>query len=265
MSPPGPLPAPYRSPAEREPPAVIDFRHVSPWWPVAVTAFLTVAIVLFSHRVVLHCERAFDGSGFCRARDEHLFWRSQSEPFDLGGVRGAQLLSGYKRATRVALVATHSTIELTPTGESSSGDEKRAFIASFESFLADRSATTFDAAYGSRWSQHLLALLFVAPIAIGFGAFTRRVRVVVDGGSGSVCVQRSRFPFAANEEDYLIDEVRGAEVEEGRSSKGQTTYRVALVLAGGTRVPLTTSYSTWRVRKARVVEQIREALRVHGP
>jgi hypothetical protein len=255
---------PYRSPALRDPPAVIDYRHLSPGWLFGVLAFFMALMLANSHRVTLHCERSFPPrvpGGSCESRDEGLVGEGKVAHFDLGKVRGALLDRGTKGATRVVLYPDRDNAEMTGRFESSGGDEKAHFVAAVSAFVADKDAGSLDVSYGSRWADNLSGLFVLLPVAGIIGLLSRRVRVIVDRASRQVRVQRSRFPLPAGEEGYELDQVTGAEIQESRGGKGGTVYRVALRLKEGGTVPLTSGYSSGRGAKEEAVDRIVAALR----
>jgi hypothetical protein len=255
---------PYRSAAPRDPPTVIDYRNLSPWWPIGFLALFLGMMVSSSHRVTLHCERSFAPQvpgGFCASHDEGATGAARVEHFDLGKVRGARLVVGSKGVSRVALYGDHGNQEMTSRSESDEADPKAAFIAGVGAFLADPQAARLDVAYGSRWASGRGGLVFVLPFVALIGLLTRRVRVIVDGTSRQVRVQRSRFPLPPSEEGFDLDEVTGAEVQESEGSRSGTTYRVALVLSDGRTVPLRDSYGSGRDAKEKAVARIVAALR----
>ena len=252
---------PYRTPAARPPALVVDFRHFSPAWSPAFVLIATFVLILLSHRVELRCERTGGGSGSCRSRDVHAFWLSESERFELGGLHGAKIVRGGKGTSKVALVGTYSTIDLTASSESGGEDEKNTFVGAVGGFLADPSANELHASYGSPWASDLKALFFIVPLGVVVALFNRRVRVVVDRPAGQLRIERSRFPRPPDEETYQLAAVRGAVVEEARTTKGGIEYRVALVLhEGGVHVPLTNGYTAWRGRKERAAVEISRAV-----
>jgi hypothetical protein len=251
---------PYRAPGERPPPAVVDFRHFPPWVPATVAAAIVAFVILSSHRVDLTCERG----GACVATDRHVAWSSEPVHVDLALVRGATLLYGPKRATRVALVTKLGNLPLSGSTDSVGDDSKRAVIAAVQSFVAGDGEDRLEVGYGSRWASNLWGLLLLFPFALIAAVMARRVRVVVDRAAGAVSIERSRFPLQPSMETWGIGDVVGAAVEASSGGRGGTVYRVALVLGGGDRVPLTRGYSSGSGRKERVAAAIRAALADRG-
>lgn len=68
-----------------------------------------------------------------------------------------------------------------------------------------------------------------------------------------------------SEASCLLADIVGLRVEQGLSSRPSRSYRLALVLRSGDRLPLTTSYSTGRQDKERVAEVIRVFLELNDP
>lgn len=87
----------------------------------------------------------------------------------------------------------------------------------------------------------LLAALFFG--GVGFVAFVRRTRLDMDRGSGRVVITR-RGVLGTSRLELALDEVRGAEIERSRSSKGSTTRRAVLVLADGDRQEIDPVYTS---------------------
>jgi hypothetical protein len=251
---------PYRTPAERPGPKIIDFRHFSPVWMAVFGAFVLLFPVLTAHRVDLVCERDAAGAGACVATDRHSFWSSMPLRFDVATVRGAKVIYGRKGVSRVVLVTTAGEFPLSSSSESSDTDEKQAMVAGVQGFLPGSGEARLEAGYGSRFFQNLWASVAFSPFLLVFALMSRRVRVVVDRAEGEVRIERSRFPLGPSVESWYLDEVEGATLEASSSGRGGPTYRVALLLRGGQRVPLTRGYSSGLGGKERVIAAIREAL-----
>jgi hypothetical protein len=255
---------PYRSPALRDPPTVIVYRNLSPLGPIAFLVLLSAMMVFVSHRVTLHCERSFPPQipgGFCESHDESLVGSPRVERFDLGRITGARLSRGNKGATKVVLTTPSGYADMTGRLESSNDVQKSTFIGAVQGFVADKEAGVLNVSYGSRWADNLVFLVFLLPVTGLLLLMTRRVRVIVDGASREVRVQRSRFPLPPSEEGYELDEVTGAEIQESTGSKGGTVYRVALRFRNGSTMPLRDGYTSGRGAKEKAVARIVEALR----
>ena len=59
---------------------------------------------------------------------------------------------------------------------------------------------------------------------------------------------------------HSLGDIAGLRVEEHRGSKGSRTYRVALVLTSGARIPLTTTYGSGKRPKEATAERVRAFL-----
>ncbi len=251
---------PYRAPGERPPPSVIDFRLLSPWWPVVLASIFMALLIGTSHRVELTCARAGGGTGTCEARDLHVAWSSDPVTVRVELLQGAKIAHTPKHGSSVALVTKQGSVFLSSTTEGDFEDDKGAMVSAVQRFVADRSATRIDAAYGSRWANNAWGLLFLLPFVLIPAILARRVRVIVDRADGMVTLTRSRFPLPPRVEAWGLEEVTGADVEQSTGSKGGAIYRVALILRGGERVPLTRSHSSGRAEKEIVAAAIRQAL-----
>jgi hypothetical protein len=64
---------------------------------------------------------------------------------------------------------------------------------------------------------------------------------------------------------HPLQEIAGASVESSRSGRPSRSYRVALTLSSGARVPLTTSYSSGKDDKEQTAGAIREFLHLPAP
>jgi hypothetical protein len=82
--------------------------------------------------------------------------------------------------------------------------------------------------------------------------------------SGGVVVRQISGLGGARAKEYPLDDVIAVDVESSRSSNSSTTYRVALYMGTGERVPLTTSYSSGYRRKAETARTIQEFLGLEG-
>lgn len=96
-------------------------------------------------------------------------------------------------------------------------------------------------------------------------AFGNTVTVTFDTNVNRF-TRRVRGPVRNSEITHRLSEVAGASVEASRASRGSPAYRVALVLASGARLPLTTSYSSGKAAKEEDAATIRAFLNLkQGP
>ena len=109
----------------------------------------------------------------------------------------------------------------------------------------------------------------VAPLAIGVACLVggallallpRTATFAFDKSQRLLIVTRRGVLRRPVREAYALRDIAGVELEQRTDSDGSTTYRVATVLADGTRRPWTGYYSSGRVEKARVVNAARELL-----
>jgi hypothetical protein len=108
-------------------------------------------------------------------------------------------------------------------------------------------------------APRIFGALLTATILVGLAALWRiRVRVRLDPQQKVVVVERTRWPLSPRSAAYPLSEVMDVAVE--KSPRG-TTCRLALVLSGGLRAPLTESYFGSHRLHARAADAIRELLR----
>ncbi len=108
----------------------------------------------------------------------------------------------------------------------------------------------------SRENIVLMGLLFVAVgLLVGValsGEESLSCERIEDGGHCSL--ERSR-PWGNTVIEFGLDEFKGAEVGVSRSSDGDDTYRVVLLI-GEERIPVTGYYSSGRSSKSQMVQEI---------
>ncbi len=90
-------------------------------------------------------------------------------------------------------------------------------------------------------------------------AFSNTVTATFDSNVGRF-TRRSRGLLRNREATHPLQEIAGASVEASPSGNPSRSYRVALTLSSGARVPLTTSYSSGKDDKEQVAAAIREFL-----
>lgn len=96
-------------------------------------------------------------------------------------------------------------------------------------------------------------------------AFGNTVTATFDSNAGRF-TRTVRGLVRNSEITHPLSEITGASVDTSRASRGSPAYRVALVLASGAHVPLTTSYSSGKSAKEQSAAAIRQFLNLQqGP
>jgi hypothetical protein len=102
------------------------------------------------------------------------------------------------------------------------------------------------------------ALLTGSIVFALFVLWSIRVRVSLDETRKIVVVEIARWPLSAKRSAYPLNEVLDVAVEKNPRS---TTCRLAFVLTGGVRAPLTRSYFGSHALHARAADAVRNLLR----
>lgn len=109
-----------------------------------------------------------------------------------------------------------------------------------------------------------LLMYILGAIFAGAGSLlillTNRVELDLNRSTGLAVLSKTSL-VARSSEEYLLEDLAGAEVQESSSSDGDT-YRVALVQHGGGRIPLTSYYSSGYKGKQKLADEINQFL--HG-
>ena len=95
--------------------------------------------------------------------------------------------------------------------------------------------------------------------AIVILAFGNTVTATFDNNIGRF-TRATRGAVRNSEITHPLPEIAGVSVETSRASRGSPSYRIALELASGARVPLTTSYSSGKSGKEHSAAAIRKFL-----
>lgn len=106
------------------------------------------------------------------------------------------------------------------------------------------------------------------PLAGAGSALPGAVLILAFGNTVTVTFDKNvgRFTRATNgilrnsEVTHPLDQISGTSVESSKSAKSSRGYRIALTLASGARVPLTTSYSSGKSGKEQTAAAIRQFL-----
>lgn len=99
----------------------------------------------------------------------------------------------------------------------------------------------------------VIVLAFANAVTAKFDRGTRRVTILTKG------------PLRNREASHSLDDVTDARVEARAAGNRPRGYRVTLTQAGGTRIPLTSSYSSSKPRKEQAATAIRELLSLNPP
>jgi len=125
-----------------------------------------------------------------------------------------------------------------------------------------RPGSVFDMIVAGGFWPGAVMFFIGAPMALLPSALT----VTADRLRGTLTL-RYRSPVLTSMKEYPLAEIASVEVESSRSTshgRSSTTYRLTLVLASGSRVPLRSYYSSGYAEKERKALQLREFLGVTG-
>ncbi len=108
---------------------------------------------------------------------------------------------------------------------------------------------------GRRFAYAIGGVLLLVGLFTAFWA-GRLIDVVFDRSSSKLTIRRQRL-FDTKLEEYGLDQVQGAEVEEKVQNRNYT-YRAAILLVDGRRVPVTKRFGATEQKAKVIVEAIRD-------
>ncbi len=218
-----------------------------------------VAVVFLGNETTLVCTRS--GEAVCTLSQKTMV-KTTTRTIPLSQMRDAYVESNVDsdgdETFRVVLRTASGDIPLT-SSRSSGFAAKRDAANQINAFLQSGSQPRLVVEQDDR-----LLLYIIGAILAGAGSLlillTSRVALDLDRSTGLAVLSKNSLVTRSSEE-YLLDDLAGAEVQESSGSDGRS-YRVALVQHSGARIPLTSYYSSGHKGKQELADAINQFL--HG-
>lgn len=176
------------------------------------------------------------------------------------GVEVQESRSDGSSTYRVVLLTSEGDRPL--TGYSSSGYAGKERLArQIDAFLNDSSQPQLVIQQDSRWLGYLFTLIFSGSGLLVACVMGNVVTCEFDKLGQSFKLTRQGL-WGRKTIQHPLHHIQTVHLETSRSNKGRTTYRVALGLKNGDRLPITTYYSSGRKDKQKTADQISEFLDV---
>ncbi len=235
--------------------------HFSPaflWIIGAVFILLSLsALLFFGTKTTLVCSRG--GQAVCTLTNKAML-KSSERSIPINQLREAYVESNVDsegdETYRVVLRTVSGNIPL--TGSSSSGYAgKRDNANRINAFLQSTGSSNLSVVQDERLLAYILGAIF-AGIGSLMVLLSSRVTLDLDRSTGLAVLSKTSLVTRSREE-YLLEDLAGAEVQES-SSSNSSTYRVALVQHSGARMPLTGYYSSGYKAKQNLADEINKFL-----
>ncbi|HEY9815957.1 MAG TPA: hypothetical protein V6D20_09215, partial [Candidatus Obscuribacterales bacterium] len=181
--------------------------------------------------------------------DRHVILLDQFQ-----GVEVQESRSDGSSTYRVVLLTSEGDRPL--TGHSSSGyAEKERLARQIDTFLNDTNQSQLVIQQDSRWLGYLFTLIFSGS-GLAVACLLGKVVTCEFDKLGQSFKLTRRGLWGSKTIEHPLHHIQTVHLETSRSSKGSTTYRVALGLKNGDRLPITTYYSSGRKGKQKTADQI---------
>jgi hypothetical protein len=229
--------------------------------------FVAVGFVpsLFIGKQELRCDRT-PSPGQCELRQDTV-WRTSTQTFNLSDVQRADLQSSRDSdgnyTYRAVLVLPQEVIPLT-SYYSSGLSNHQASVRQINTFLSSSEQDSLVLRNDDRWFGWLFIFAFSGPGLLIISCSTQVGALEFDKQIGQLSLTRHRL-FGKKLIQHPLHTIEDVTVEEHFGSKGSRTYRVAIVLKSGERIPLTPYYSSGLFGKQKVAAQIRNFLGISTP
>ncbi|TVQ24560.1 MAG: hypothetical protein EA367_01510 [Leptolyngbya sp. DLM2.Bin15] len=235
---------------------VLQLRPWSLWlFGGAFTLFGLLPALLIAEVATLECHRTAQPPSCELSRagllknDRHLILLDHFQ-----GVEVQESRSDDSSTYRVVLLTSEGDRPL--TGYYSSGYAGKARQArQIDAFLTDLSQTQLVIQQDSRWLGYLFTLIFSGSGLLVLCLMGNVVTCEFDKLGQSFKLTR-RGLLGSKIIKHPLHHIQTVHLETSHGSKGSTTYRVALDLKNGDRLPITTYYSSGRKDKQKTADQI---------
>lgn len=216
-------------------------------------------VVFLGTQTSLICDRG--GQAVCTLSQKTMF-KTSARTIPLSQLREAYVESSVDsdgdETYRVVLRTDSGDIPLT-SSRSSGYAGKRDVANQINAFLQSGSQPGLVVEQDDRLLLYIIGAVF-AGAGLLLALLTSRVMLDLNRSTGLAVLSKTSLVTRSSEE-YLLEDLAGAEVQESSSSDG-STYRVALVQHGGGRIPLTSYYSSGHKGKQDLADEINKFL--HG-
>jgi len=223
-----------------------------------------VAFVFLGQTVVLTCDRSLRETP-CKIERSLLGIPIKTIP--MHSLRYARLDesedSDGDTTYRVTLVTDEQALPLTPSYSSAWG-KRHALVEEINAFLDTPARQTLEA----KEDDALGVIFSFVFILVGVGVMVLGTQYlgltwIFDKTQGLVTRQQKKWG-RWEVLDYPLNQIKAVDVECSHDSDGDDTYRVALFMASGERVPLTSVYTSGWKGMQRTAEAIRQFLGLGG-
>jgi hypothetical protein len=218
-----------------------------------------IAVVFLGNQTTLTCSRS--GQAVCTLTQKTML-KTSTRTIPLSQLREAYVESNVDsegdETFRVVLRTASGDVPLT-SSRSSGYAGKRDVANQINAFLQSSGSPTLTVEQDDRLLLYILGAIF-AGVGSLLALLTSRVALDLNRTTGLAVLSKASVVTRSSEE-YLLEDLAGAEVQESSSSDGNT-YRVALVQHGGGRIPLTGYFSSGYKGKQEIADAINKFL--HG-
>lgn len=235
--------------------------HFSPafLWIIGVVfiGLALAALLFFGTKTTLVCSRS--GQAVCTLTHKAML-KTTTRSIPISQLReayvGSNVDSEGDETYRVVLRTDSGDIPL--TSSSSSGYAgKRDNANRVNAFLQSAGSSTVSVVQDDRLLAYILGAIF-AGVGSLLALLSSQVTLDLDRSTGLAVLSKASM-ITRSREEYLLEDLAGAEVQESSSSDG-STYRVALVQHSGARMPLTGYYSSGYKAKQNLADEINKFL-----
>lgn len=236
---------------------ILRLRPWSSWCFGATFALVGVVITVWGGQLyTFRCDRTESTPPVCeRLSDGLLGTTEQIIPIDtIQGTRIDTFIDAEGTTYQLYLLTDEGDIAVIPMTTSNYGNLQQ-LASQIDEFLNDPQATTLLIQEDYRGMGIVFGGLFVIAglaFAVIFGSV---ITCSIDKSLGTFVLQSNRLVHRSRKE-YALRDLYGVTVEFHRTNRGGRTYRVALVMQSGDRVPLTAYYSSGLNKKQQTADRI---------
>ena len=236
------------------------FLQLRPWssWCFGATFALAglAMTVLGSQLYTFRCDRTESTMPVCQLSSDGLLGTTeQIVPLDtIQGTRIDTLIDVESTTYQLYLITDDGEIAVIPMRTSNYGNLQQ-LASQIDEFLNDPQATTLLIQEDYRGMGIVFGGLFVVAglaVVVLFGSV---ITCSIDKSLGTLVLESNRLGHRSRNE-YALRDLYGVAVEFHRANRGGRTYRVALVMQSGDRVPLTAYYSSGLNKKQQTADRI---------